>query len=84
MESEEPPSCLVNTLCYEVSGECFVLVYEVSVLKRIMYLCVRHCARIKPHVDEVKFPCQYVARLTDKADVIHIRTVQIDAAVVLL
>ena len=45
----EPAACLVNGLADEVCGE---LVFEhVLVLKRVVPLCVRHRARIKPGVE---------------------------------
>src|SRR5574344_1506284 len=84
MQSEEPSTCLVNTLIDEVGGECLTLVYHFLVLKRIVNLCVRHRTRVKPYVDEVALALHRFTALAHEHDVVNIRAMEVDLVIVLL
>ena len=84
MQREEPATRLVDTLVDEISGECLVIVNELTVLERIMHLGVRHRARVEPHVDEVALTLHRFAAIADQQDVVDIRTVHVNLVVVLL
>src|SRR5574344_977027 len=84
MQSEEPSTCLVNTLIDEVGGECLTLVYHFLILKRIVDLCVRHRTRVKPYVAEVALALHRFTALAHEHDVVHIRTLEVDLVIVLL
>ena len=60
MQSIEPSTCLVNTLCNEVCRIYGAAVEEFLVLERIVDLCIWHCTRIEPHVNEVQFACHHL------------------------
>ena len=84
MQSEEPSTCLVNTLVDEVGGECLTLVYHFLILKRIVDLCVRHRTRVKPYVDEVALALHWLTALAHEHDVVNIRAMEVDLVIVLL
>ena len=84
MQRIEPTTCLVNAFCNEVSGEDDSLVELLFVLKRIMYLGIRHSTRVEPNVDEVELTLQHGATLADEPNLVDIRAMKVDAVVVLL
>ena len=84
MEGEEPTTGLVNTFCDEVGRIDTAIVERFLVFERIVDLCVWHRTRIKPHVDKVEFAGEYMSRLADKLDVIHIRTMEVNLLVIVL
>ena len=84
MQGIEPSTCLINTLVDKVAGEGQMLVDSHFILKRIVYLCIRHRTRVEPYVDQVELTMQRLSALTYQHDIIHIRTVEIDLIVVLL
>ncbi len=55
MQRVEPTACLVHTLGNEIGREYGTVVNEFLVLKRIVHLCERHGAAVKPDVYQVKF-----------------------------
>ena len=84
MQGEEPTTRLVDTLVDKVTGEGDSLVNQVLILKRIVYLSVRHRARIEPNVDEVALTLHGLTALRNEDDMIHIGTMEINLVVVLL
>ena len=84
MQGKEPATGLVNALIDEIAGESNMLVDEIGIFERIVYLSVWHRAGVEPHVDEVALALHLLARGRNEEDVIDIRTVQVDLVVVLL
>ena len=84
MQREEPTTGLVHTLSDEISGIDYAVIKCFLVLKGIVNLCVRHGAAVEPHIDEIQFALQRLSARTYQHDIIHIRTVQVNAVVVLL
>ena len=84
VQREKPATCLVYTFVNKVGGKCQPLVYQVGILKWIMHLCIRHCPRIEPHINEVGFAFHRFARLTHQHHIIYIRAMQIYFFVVFL
>ncbi len=76
MQREEPSAGLVDTLGDEVGGEH--LAELVGVLERIVYLGVRHRARIEPHVDQVALALHRLALRRGEHYAVDIGTVQVD------
>ena len=84
MEGEEPSTRLVDAFSDEVGGIDDALVEGFTILKRIVNLSVWHGTAVEPDVDEVEFTMQRLSALAHEDDVVDIRTVQINAVVVLL
>ena len=84
MQGEEPTTCLVNTLGYEVGGEADTVVQFLLVLEGIVNLRIRHGTRVEPHIDEVKFTGEHCPTLAYQLDVVYIGTVQVYLVIILL
>ena len=75
MQGEEPSAGLVNTFADEVrSARC------IGVLKRIVVLRIGHSAGVEPNVNQIQFAAHRFAGRRNQDYRIHIRTVQIDHA----
>ena len=75
MKSEEPTTCLVNTLSNEVCREACSIVQLFLILKRIVNLSIRHSTRVKPYVDKVELASKNSTTLSYQLDVVNIGTV---------
>ena len=84
MEGKEPTTCLVNTLCDEVSRICLAIVNNLLILEWIVNLCVWHCTRVKPYINKVKLTGKYITALAYELDVVNVWTVNVNAVIVLL
>ena len=84
MQCKEPASGLIHSLCNKIGRKTQTLIDVVLVFERIVQLCVRHCSRIEPYVDQILFPDHLFAFGRNQNDVIYIRTVEVDLVVVLL
>ena len=82
MESEEPAASLIDAFSDEVGRIHLAVVEQLFVLKRIVYLGVRHGTGVEPNVDEVEFAVHWLSVGRHQYDIIDIRTVQIDFLVV--
>ena len=54
MKCKEPSACLVNTFGNKICGK-FLFAYQFHYFKRIMPLCIRHCATVKPYINQIQF-----------------------------
>ena len=75
---------MVYTLIDEVAWEGYALVYQFSVLKRIVYLSVGHGTGVEPHVYEVALSLHLLSCRAYKEYIVHVRPVQVYLVIVLL
>ena len=83
MQREEPTSSLVHTFVDKVTGEGNAFVNEILVLKRIVYLGIRHRTRVKPDVNQVALTLHGLTILRHQYDMVNIRTMEVNLVVVL-
>ena len=84
MERKEPSAGLVDTLGDEIGRIYLAVVKRLLVFKRIVYLCIRHGAGVKPHVDEVFLAIHRFSGGREQNDVIDIGTMEVYAVIILL
>ena len=73
MECEEPSAGLIHALGDEICGA-----RQIGVLEGIVVLCIGHCARIEPYIDEVEFAFHGFAGGRDENDRVHVRAVEVN------
>ena len=84
MQCEEPSACLVYALIDEIGRESQLLINQFLILKRIMYLCIRHRTGIEPHVDKVALALHRLAGAAHQHNIVNVRTMDVNAVVVFL
>ena len=82
MKGKKPAPSLVDAFCDKISGEGGAAVNRVLVLKRVVYLGVGHCTRVKPNIDEVALAMHGLSIGARQYPIVHKRTVQVDSRVV--
>ena len=82
MQRVEPSACLVHPLGNEIGRK--ILFKPLHVVERVVHLCVRHCARVEPDINQVLFAEHLFTAFAHQHDLIHEGPVQVQAAVVLV
>ena len=63
VQGKEPATGLIHTLVDKVAREGNTLIDQVFILKWIMYLRIRHRARIEPYIDKIGLALHRLATL---------------------
>ena len=84
MESKEPATCLVNTLCDEISRICVARINHILILEWVVNLCVWHSTRVEPYINKVELTSKYITTLANKLYIVNVWTVDVYAVIVLL
>ena len=81
MKCKEPAPGLVDTFGNIIGREHLA---EISlILKRVMYLGIRHRTRIKPSVDQISFTDHFLSGVTNKKYIVNKRPVKVKMFIVL-